>query len=97
MRLKTPTDIIIIDPYNIAIDDDDWGPGEIFDWETYKINSNIFTEYLWGDCSSDGIVYEVNRKINESVLNDMIGALKITNEDIEDFRDKLLVVSESLF
>ena len=88
MKLTTPKDIIIIDPYNIAKDDSDWGPGETFDWEKGTINSEKFTDYLWGDTNKEGIVYGMNRKVNEQALNDIVGASLITYEEIENFRDK---------
>lgn len=81
MKLKKPTDIIIIDPYDI-VKDKDWGPGEIFDWETCKINSDIFTEYIWCDYVKEGVVYMINKKVNEVTLNEI---LKTTTEDINDF------------
>ena len=88
MKLKTPTDIIIIDPYNIAKDDNDWGPDEVFDWKSYEINSSIFTEYIWSDCGTEGVIYEIDKKLNEIALNDIIGASKIAIEEIENMRDR---------
>ena len=88
MKLTTPTDIIIVDPYNIAKSDDDWGPGEVFDWNSYKINSDIFTEYLWCDCGSEGVVYGIDKKINENTLRDIIGASRIAIEEIENMRNR---------
>lgn len=87
MKLKTPKDIIIIDPYYIS-KDNDWGPGEIFDCEAYNINSNIFTEYLWDDCKTEGVIYEIDKKMNENTLRDIIGVYKISIEEIENFRNR---------
>lgn len=101
MKLKTPTDIIIIDPYNIAKDDNDWGPGGIFDWETYNIGSEIFTDYLWTDCGKEGVVYMMGKKLTEPALNDIIGASRIAYEEIEDtwerdyFRQSLKKLEEN--
>jgi len=85
MKLIKPKDIIITDPYNIS-KDYEWG--DVFCWKDYSIKSNLFSEYLWFDYNQEGVVYEMNKKLNEPALIDIIGASLITDDKIEDFKEK---------
>jgi len=93
MKITESSSLVITDPCYIS-KDKDWGRGEIFDWENCRINSPIFTNYLWLDGMPEVVsdVVQVRRSLNEvgliNLLNDHVQALKNYGEALEEDFDK---------
>lgn len=75
MKSTEARDLIIIDPMLVS-KDEDWGEdGALFDWGTGKINSPVFSEYIWADLCTyglEGLCVRFKRGLGKQAFKDEI-------------------------